>query len=215
MQAIVEMEEFLERLSKGKPAFPRRTRSSGSSIGIPKRFMGTPPQQVVDAFFELLPTAKEWGEGSEGWPGYLIYGSLGVGKTGVSAMLATYLAQAFTLYTQFVLVWDLVSEIKSTWGQETEEDERAAIKKFLEPDLLVVDEVGVQFATLAERNILYRVVVGRHNDLKPTIITTNSDLDSGTGRTEFYEAVGVRVASRFEGFLINAGKWGGNLRSPK
>lgn len=128
-------------------------------------------------------------------------------------LLAQGLSQEFKIISEFWTLWELVAAVKATWGKDAEEEERVVIRRFIDKELLLVDEVGVQFASLAERNILYQIIVGRHNEARPTILTTNSDMNTAEGRKEFYEAVGVRVASRFEGYLVDCNAWGGNLRS--
>ena len=48
------------------------------------------------------------------------------------------------------------------------------IKKYISLDLLVIDEIGVQHGTDDERVLLYQVIDGRYNNIKPTIIISNS-----------------------------------------
>ncbi|RLB23455.1 MAG: hypothetical protein DRG76_04215, partial [Deltaproteobacteria bacterium] len=40
-------------------------------------------------------------------------------------------------------------------------------------DLLVIDEIGVQFGTDTERMILFEILDSRYEDMMPTIVTTN------------------------------------------
>ena len=133
-------------------------------------------------------------------------------RSGVAVEVLKHLG-AMGYWTQFALLWEMVAKVKETWSPlHTGDTELEVIYGYQKPALLVVDEVGVQFQTVAERNILYEILVGRFNALQPTILTTNCDLDTDAGLAEFYGSVGTRVADRFTGFVINSNTWGKNLR---
>lgn len=68
--------------------------------------------------------------------------------------------------------------------------ESEMIDRFVEIDLLVVDEVGVQAKSDNERNILFSVINGRYEEMKPTIILSNETLK------EVKEIIGERAFDR-------------------
>lgn len=186
---------------------------AGKAEGIPHRYSGDAPEQVAKNIVALMASAGACLLGNDpGWPGVILHGPLGRGKTSAACEVLRFF-DANGKSGLFTVLYDMVGEIKSVWGSDIAE--KAAASRFIRPALLVVDEVGVQFDTEAERNILYSIIVARHNKGFPTILTTNDDLDADDGRAAFYDSVGFRVASRFEGALINSGAWGGNLRTPK
>lgn len=200
------------RTLEKKSAMNGSSPAYGSAVGIPERYGQVAPEQVVLAHEALKCEAAAWLDGTnKGWPGFLIYGGLGVGKTSLAIEFMRDFA-AGNRYGLFETLWHMVAVVKSTWGEGGERGELEAIADFVKPDLLVVDEVGVQFGTVAERNILYAVVVSRYNKCKPTILTTNCMIDTEAGLQEFWNSVGSRVADRFQGYDINASKWGKNLR---
>ena len=45
-------------------------------------------------------------------------------------------------------------------------------------DLLVIDEVGVQFGTDTEKMILFEILNERYENLKPTILISNLSIES-------------------------------------
>lgn len=183
----------------------------GKAEGIPHRYSGQTPPQVASSMVGLLSKATEYLEGKEpGWPGAILHGPLGRGKTS-SAIEVLRLFDANGYAGIFEVLYNMVGEIKNSWG--TDLGEREATKRFIRPAVLVVDEVGVQFDTEAERNILYSIIVKRHNMCLPTLMTTNYDLDTPEGMSSFCESVGSRIANRFDGYMINAGGWGKNLRT--
>ena len=208
-KGIVQM---VMRAAEGKPAHAAPKLLPGKAFGIPERYMGKPPEQIIKAFGTLRTHGIQYlDQMAWGWPGLLIYGGLGVGKTGVGVEFMK-LFEERQCSSRFETLWRMVSRVKSTWGENSPLTELEVIDEYVKPNLLVVDEVGVQFGTLAERNILYAVVVNRYNALKPTILTTNCDIDTPAGLEEFFNSVGTRVGDRFQGFAINASKWGTNVR---
>jgi DNA replication protein DnaC len=66
---------------------------------------------------------------------------------------------------------ELIRTIRETWHSNTSES--AAIAKFVAPDLLVIDEVGLQFGSEAERNQLTEILDKRYQRILPTIIVSN------------------------------------------
>lgn len=169
------------------------------------RYKGATPDYVKKAYFAHAGDFHRWAEGQNHyWPGCILYGDLATGKTSWS-ILALQRARECNKRVRFEILIDIVVSIKDAWAKATGEGH--IVSDMREPDLLVIDEVGVQFGTDGERNICYEIVVGRHNARKPTILTTNCDLGTDTGRQEFYNSVGRRVARRFEGHIINTDLW--------
>ena len=69
----------------------------------------------------------------------------------------------------------------------TEED---VIKRFCSMDLLVLDEIGVQKGSEAERRTLFAILDTRMGNKKPTILLTNLK------RKELEEVIGERLYDR-------------------
>ena len=83
------------------------------------------------------------------------------------------------------------------------------IKNFQMYDLLIIDEIGVQSGTDNERNILFEIVNGRYENVRPTIIISNRDVK------EVAELISERSVDRItEGGAIIPFNWessrGGN-----
>jgi DNA replication protein DnaC len=204
---------MVQRLTEGRGALSMPVLVKGKAIGIPHRYTGATPEQVLKNYDGLMTAAKGYLEGKDaGWPGTILHGKLGRGKTS-AAIEVMRLFEGAGVSSLFEVLYDMVGQVKSTWGKDI--DERDAIKRFVTPALLVIDEVGVQFDTEAERNILYSIIVTRHNKCLPTIMTTNDDLDTTDGVADFSASVGTRIINRFDGYTINATAWGGNIRTQK
>jgi len=117
------------------------------------------------------------------WMAFL--GKCGTGKGHLAASIVQYVIKNHACSALYIKLIDIVSRIKSDWNKEED-----VIKKLREVDLLVIDEIGVQFNTEAERLILYRILDHRYEYLKPTIITSNHNL------TGLEKIIGQRIISR-------------------
>lgn len=105
----------------------------------------------------------------------IFVGRPGTGKTHLAcAILNNLVPQGH--YGLYVTVIDAVRRVKDTWSKSSGELERDAIRRFVKPELLVLDEVGVQFGTEAEKLILFEIINGRYEMVRPTIIVSNLDM---------------------------------------
>ncbi len=183
----------------------------GRPEGIPHRYTGQTPQQILDNMGELKERSLDYLEGREpGWGGATLHGPLGRGKTG-SCVEIMRLFGLRGLASRFVTLQKMTRYIKTAWDlKDGSEEDRE--KMFTKPALLVVDEAGVGFDTLSERNVLYGVLTERYHSCFPTLVTTNCDLNTSDGRNELLSYIGLRAADRLRETVIDCGKWGGNIR---
>jgi DNA replication protein DnaC len=89
----------------------------------------------------------------------------------------------------------ILREVKDTFHRDSEISQSEIIARMGEIDLLVIDEVGIQFGTDTERMILYEILDLRYEAMRPVILTTNiTDLKS------LEKLLGERIIDRlFEG----------------
>lgn len=102
----------------------------------------------------------------------LFYGSYGLGKSHLAAALCVAVRRA-GFSARFVSVSSLIREIRAEWGKGNELDK---LKAFQTVDLLVLDELGVQYCSDSEALLLTDVINGRYEQMKPTFIVTNLSL---------------------------------------
>ena len=81
-------------------------------------------------------------------------------------------------------------EIRATWRRESQETEEAAIDRFANAGLLLLDEVGVGFGSDAELTQLYDVLDVRYQRCLPTALASN------LGPAELRAALGERLFDR-------------------
>jgi len=98
-------------------------------------------------------------------------GGVGTGKTHLSVGIANGLiASGHTAL--FATVSGCVRRVRASWRSETE-TESDALKIFLIPQLLILDEVGIQSGSDNEHQILFEIINARYSNCLPTILLTN------------------------------------------
>ena len=76
-------------------------------------------------------------------------------------------------YAKYITAWRMIQEIRIGYSA-SDTSIVNQIQLFISPDILVIDEIGVQHGTEDERVLLYQVIDGRYNEVKPTILISNS-----------------------------------------
>lgn len=75
--------------------------------------------------------------------------------------------------TRYLTVAELIRLIRDTWQRNSFSTTAEVLRRLRELDLLVLDEVGVQFGTEAELTQLTEVMDVRYRDTKPTLVISN------------------------------------------
>ncbi|HBU6027052.1 TPA: ATP-binding protein, partial [Klebsiella pneumoniae] len=70
-------------------------------------------------------------------------------------------------------VMRLTRAVKSTWRHNADTTEESVLDHYASLDLLIIDEVGVQFGSPAEMTILHEVINARYESVLPTILISN------------------------------------------
>ncbi|MGE8630429.1 ATP-binding protein [Achromobacter denitrificans] len=116
-------------------------------------------------------------------------GGVGAGKTHLAVGICHEVIKQDCVAV-FSSVIGAVRSIKETYRKGSELTEADAINNLVEPDLLVLDEVGVQFGSEAEKMYLFEIINGRYQALKPTIVISN------LAKEPLTEYLGERVIDR-------------------
>lgn len=169
--------------------------------GIPMRFRGKTLNNYLadtDAKIEALATAKSivenWTEHRKAGTAVVFSGNPGTGKSHLAIAILQVVMETGT--GMYLNVLDLVRMVRDTW-RRTGQSESDMLNTLGGLDLLVIDEVGVQYGTDGEQVILFDVLNRRYLDFRPTILLTN--LKS----KEFEEFIGARAFDR----LREGGIW--------
>ena len=197
-----------EREADAKRAEEERARQSRiedrlNRAGIPKRFRersfdtyiaDTEPKQTA------LTTAREFAENFDEHArkgSTLVFaGNIGTGKGHLAVAAAQQvMTQGHSAF--FATAREIVLMLRARWDDPKAPSELEVLRMLTSMSLLVIDEIGVQFNTDAERDQLFGVIDGRYRYLMPTILTTNLNT------TKLKEAIGERSYSR----LREEGRW--------
>lgn len=168
-------------------------------IGVPKRFLeksfdnyicGDSPGKK-QAFRVCEKYADGFKEIFEKGLCLTLCGLPGTGKTHLACAIINKLGYKWGHKIKFTGVYRAISEVKATFSGKGE-TEHEVYDRFVDLDLLVLDEVGVQFGTKTEELIMFEIINRRYEAMKPTIIISNLQAE------ELKEFIGERVMDRIK-----------------
>lgn len=132
--------------------------------------------------------AEEFEQNYKQGKGLILSGKPGTGKSHLAAAIIQ------SLYTkhqgQYMTLMELIRLVRGTWHKNSEKSEAQVLKELIHIDLLAIDEIGVQYGTDGEQNIIFDVLDGRYREQMPTILLTNQDKEGLT------KCIGERVFDR-------------------
>ncbi len=152
--------------------------------------------------------AREFSKYKRNGTGLLLTGSYGTGKTHLAAAICHELIRG-NHQPIFGTMISLLGNIKATYGDEyAEETEQQILNKYINCDLLIIDDLGKERPTEWALEQLYYVINSRYEDCKPIVITTNY-ADKLVSRLtckdniETAEAIVSRIHEMCVGVLMN------------
>lgn len=165
---------------------------------IPTRFRGldfdsfvaaTPQQELIARHVRRY--AETFEQHRQSGAGLVLAGLPGTGKTHLAAAAMLHLVGEPKTWVQYVTCMGLIRMVRDTWRKDSELSEKKVLTMLGERiDLLVIDEVGVQYGTEAEQTVLFEILDRRYAEMRPTILITNQDKEG------FKSFIGERVADR-------------------
>lgn len=148
------------------------------NAGIPQRFVGqgfdsyrahTPAQAEVKAVLEGF--VAHYPQHARAGTMLVLSGPPGTGKSHLACAVAQALMPTQgVLYTHAI---DLIRTVRESWRSESARSERDVIEDFANVDLLIIDEVGVQYRTEAERLLMFDIIDRRYRMRRPLLMLTN------------------------------------------
>jgi len=162
--------------------------------GIPLRFQNcsfenfskTKEKEIVLDYVKNFPDRQKSGTS------LVFCGTTGTGKTHLSSALCFYLIENYQTSVLYTKAFDVLREVKETYNKSSKKTFSDVQSKHAQIDLLIIDEVGVQFGTETEKQILFEIINERYENLRPTILVTNLSL------TNLKEFAGDRVIDRMK-----------------
>ncbi|MDU4483340.1 MAG: ATP-binding protein [Enterobacter sp.] len=134
--------------------------------------------------------ATSWPERLKAGTGLVMTGNCGTGKNHLAVSMAKSIIRDHLAKVEITDVMRLTRAVKSTWRHNAEMTEEDVIERFASLDLLIIDEVGVQFGSPTEMTILQEIINARYESILPTILISNLTFD------QLKETIGERIVDR-------------------
>jgi DNA replication protein DnaC len=101
--------------------------------------------------------------------------------TGKSHLAGAMLRALMSNDVRYITCLDMIRAVRDTWRKDSDRSETQILNYLERLDLLVIDEVGMQYGTEGEQTILFDVLDRRYRELKPVVLLTNQDKDGFRG----------------------------------
>lgn len=157
----------------------RRWEARIGQAGIPERFRERTLdcyQAESDGQKRALAFSRSYADGfceeENAGKSALFIGLPGTGKTHLAIGIALQI-MAEGRSAMFATVMRAIRTIKDTWRKGSDASEAEAIQALVFPDLLILDEIGIQFGSDAEKLLLFDVLNERYERRRPTILLSN------------------------------------------
>lgn len=175
-QQLDEIEKMMEQ---------RRFDRKFKSRGIPKRFWELPELKKTEWNLDGFNAVESLLKGDI--QGIFFVGKAGTGKTALACQVLTNLPEE--LSAKFVSVPILLNELRDGYSDKYHKN-MDYVKKYVDYDQLVLDDLGAEKTTDWATEILYLIINGRYEEGKGVIVTTNCKPKELSAR------LGDRVISR-------------------
>lgn len=194
-------QQAAERSKADSEAKARRVRKLTSGALIPKRFQSygfDDYEPANDKARKILAACKRYAENFEdrlSMGGGLVFcGKPGTGKTHLACAIGNHVMREHLRVVLFTSITKMSRAIKATYARDSQRTEEQVIRDFVEPDLLILDEVGAQRGTETELLLAQEIIDERYQAVKPTILISN------LAESELGEYIGERALDRmYEG----------------
>lgn len=165
--------------------------------GIPKRYINAAidPEQKHSGLAKAHKLARAYVDNFEtlmqDGVSVIMCGGVGTGKTHLACALAGELA-ARGHSVRYQKLISMITEVRSTYSRDSERTRAEVVQSYKEPDLLVLDEIGVQTCTQDEMGIIYEILDGRYDQALPVVVIGNVTLE------QMQQMIGHRCVSRLK-----------------
>lgn len=175
--------ERAERFVRGS-AIPKRFESKGFEDYRPVNGKAASILRKLQSYSDAISSGDHRGRS------LILLGNVGNGKTHLGCALLRDVIRRTCKPGKYLTFAELVREVKSTWRKESQISEQDVYDGFAKPELVILDEVGMQNFTDFEQTVAYEAINARYLLEKPTVLITN--LPAG----DLSACLGERVVDR-------------------
>ncbi len=186
--------EQKEREALEKKLQLERDRKSRNGAGVSRRnedvrfkdFIAETPEQK-HVYESVHKMAKSLYDNKE-VPNLIMTGKVGTGKTMLACCVVNSIFKVKRV--KLIKLQDMLRKVKGSYSKDSDYSEDDAIQAYAKFDLLILDEVGVSRDTDNDKNIIFDVLDGRYQNMLPTMIISNMNIDG------IKQTLGDRVVDR-------------------
>jgi len=154
---------------------------------------------ALDNAHHFIMQYDEYEKNADPPKGLFYFGPTGTGKTMLSCLILNELIYQYQANVQYVnITRGFFNKLKATFNTASKNYGNAdkIFQEFVEKDVLVIDDFGVQADSSWEQTTLYDLLDSRYENEKPTIITSNYSPE------EFKDLSNGRIFSRLQEMTI-------------
>lgn len=161
----------------------QRRKSQLKAMGIKPRFEGKTfanfssvcskadeVKRAVESYADRIVSDRRNGES------LVFVGKPGTGKTHLASALIHYMAD-HNRSALMLTAMSLIRCIRETWHKDSEDSEAEVIRELASYDLLIIDEIGIQYGSEAEKLLFFEVLNRRYENQKPSVLMSNLKLE--------------------------------------
>lgn len=138
----------------------------------------------------LKAYAKVWPKMYDAGTSLILSGKPGTGKNHLAVALAKSVIEKHQASVLLTSVMRIIRAVRRTWEKDSERSEEDVISLYTSMDLLIIDEVGIQYGSESEMIILFDIMNTRYERMLPTVLISN--LAPG----EISQVIGDRLTDR-------------------
>lgn len=129
----------------------------------------------------------------------MIVGNMGTGKTHIAYSIVNSMCEQYDIdgvgyYTdgdvEYTTIKEIIENIRNSWRDTADKYDYEIVNRYKTVQLLIVDEIGVQYGTESERIELFDIFDSRYKDMLPIIAISNLN------RQQLADTLGARIIDR-------------------
>jgi len=162
-----------------------------ANIGMPDRLFGKSfddyePQTAAakDHLSVCRAFSDRWIHTADIGANLILCGKPGTGKTHLVSVICREIASSHNAQPIYTTASKMLRYIRAAYGKNATYTEAEAMDKFINADLLALDEIGVKLPTEHDRSMLFEIVDERYQRRLPTIIISNLTIDEISKQTD-------------------------------